>query len=253
MLRISCSGHSSIAGEVGGLIALSRFLDTHPPGRMAWVEIVEGPAPRDDEERMPHGATARFDASLAEHRRRGGSLACLTDGPAADGALHAALAADLHVMTGRASLLIPGAASARPPFPSTIGLIVRRAGAGKASALLLSPDEGTTLDAASAENCGLGDASLADREAGCALAARIDAASPRALRLAREMISSSAPGRGLAASQSVLLERASFALAFSTTDPAEGIAAFFAGRPPSFATTHSAPAGGPGPTPTGSR
>jgi len=62
-----------------------------------------------------------------------------------------------------------------------------------------------------------------------------------ALRLAHEISERTTRTGGMTPRQARILERASFALAFSGDDPREGIASFFAGRPARFAYGQTVP------------
>src|SRR6185436_14600089 len=128
-------------------------------------------------------------------------------------------------------LMMPGLFDAYTPVAGGWSRLIERAGAGRAATLLMTPGP---VDARAALAWGLCEAieTGADTASTTSSAA---ATSPVARRLALELAARNTRAGGLTPSQTRLLERAAFALAFAGDHPREGIAAFFEARAPRFA------------------
>lgn len=181
----------------------------------------------------PLGEAARQAARLRQAclrlHRRGGIFTCVTEGVVSGAALEVALNADVHHMVAGSRLVLPGCADGYEPCAGGWSLLLRRVGPLRAAPLLLDP-AGGTLEAEAARGAGLCDGILAPG----ASPAAASGASRSATRLVLELAERHAGNGGLTPRQARLLERASFALAFASTHPREGIEAFFSDREPRF-------------------
>lgn len=173
-------------------------------------------------------AADRLERSLQRLHRAGGLLACTTHGTVGGPFLEIALMSDLHRMRPGASIAPAGMFDTHIPCAGGWSRMIERAGAGRAATLLISCER---LGAGEAIAAGLCDAVASD---GAHSENPVVPASALALRLAVEMSERATRSGGLTPRQARLLERASFALAFASEDPREGINAFFQGRPARF-------------------
>lgn len=180
-------------------------------------------------------AAARdLDSALRLLRRRAGVFTCRTRGEISGALLELALMADRHLMHADAVLIPSGLFDFYVPHVFGWSLLIERVGAARAFTLLLTQ---ARVDARQALMSGLCDAverEETENAPGAGAPARVPA-SATALHLALELSDRTTRTGGLTPRQSRLLERAAFALAFSTGDPREGIASFFADRPARFA------------------
>ena len=176
-------------------------------------------------------AGARLEDAVGRLQSRGSLLVCMTAGENGGPLLEMALMADVHLMEAGAALVLPGLFDEYIPCAGGWSRIIRRAGAGRARALLLSSRR---IEADAALAAGLCDGIDDDGKGQSSLRLRHAAASSTAVRLAGELAHRAGRGSGLTQRQSRVIERAAFALAFASGEPAEGIAAFFEGRPARF-------------------
>ncbi len=176
-------------------------------------------------------AGTRLEDAVGRLRSRGSLVACMTAGENGGPLLEIALMADVHVMEAGAALIPPGLFDGYIPCAGGWSRMIQRAGAGRARALLLSAKR---IEADAALSAGLCDWIDGDGGGLTALRLRRAAASSIAVRLAGELAHRAGRGGGLTQKQSQVIERAAFALAFASGEPAEGIAAFFEGRQARF-------------------
>lgn len=177
----------------------------------------------------------RLEAALGDLRRRGGWLRCVTDGIAGGATLEIALLADQHLMEEEAALVPWGSGDPYVPRAGGLSRLITRSGPARAATLLLAGTPGGSLPAPACLAAGLCDGITAEGKVepgGWRTSLRNS--SEVALRLARELADRNARWGGLTGRQARLLERASFALAFATDHPREGIVAFFENRPARF-------------------
>ena len=176
-------------------------------------------------------AAARMERAMRRLHRDGGSLECRSSGAMSGALLEIAMMADLHRMRHDATLILPGIFDDYVPCAGGWSRLIERVGPARAKTLLLSDE---TIDAGLALALGLCEAIDTGTEDHPAV--RPGPVTSRvARRLAGELSDRMTRSGGLTPRQSRLLERATFALAFSTEDPREGIAAFFEGRTAHFA------------------
>ncbi len=141
------------------------------------------------------------------------------------------LGVDVVVAASTARFSLPDVQAGRLPCWGGTQRLARAAGHARASALVLTGD---VLDARSALEAGVVHRVVDDGELEEALAATLDqlgALAPRALGLAKEAV---ARGADLTLADGLRLEGDLNHLLQTTTDRAEGLAAFFDKRPPRF-------------------
>src|SRR5262249_59821131 len=164
-------------------------------------------------------AADRAEQALRRLHRDGSSLTCRSAGAIGGTLLEIALMADRHVMRHDTTLRLPGIFDDYVPCAGGWSRMIERVGPARAATLLLG-EEG--LDAGGALALGLCEATDTGTDDERA-AARPDPVTSRvARRLAGELSDRMTRSGGLTPRQARLLERASFALAFSTGDPREG-------------------------------
>jgi len=193
--------------------------------------VVNGPASSAPRVRALLAAAGRLTAALDRLHAAGGALHCLTRVAAGGPFLEIALMSDTHRMHQDARLMISGLFDAYVPVACGWSRLIERAGAGRAATLLMTPGP---VGARAALAWGLCEAIDLEADA----ASMTPAAAPTsavARRLALELAARNTRAGGLTPSQTRLLERAAFALAFAGDHPREGIAAFFEARAPRFA------------------
>lgn len=176
-------------------------------------------------------AGTRLEDAVGRLRSRGSLVVCVTAGENGGPLLELALMADVHLMEAGATLVPPGLFDGYIPCAGGWSRMIQRAGPGRARALLLSAER---IEADAALSAGLCDGIDGNEVGQTALRVRRAAASSIAVRLAGELAHRAGRGSGLTQKQSRVIERAAFALAFASAEPAEGIAAFFEGRPARF-------------------
>lgn len=157
-------------------------------------------------------------------------IACI-QGDAIGAGLELALACDVRVAAEDAMFAIRDVAEGRVPSAGATQRLPRLIGRGKASEMILL---GEQLDAQSALACGLVSAVVrrADLEAhGRALAERIAAQGPIAVRYAKE---SMLRGLDMPLEQALRYETDLTVILQTTADRAEGVRAFLEKRPPRF-------------------
>ena len=155
-------------------------------------------------------------------------VAVLT-GEVASVGLELALAADIRVAGPTARLSLPDVHAGRLPCWGGTQRLPRAAGRSTAARMLLAGD---VLDASEAAACGLVHAVADDPDAAAALLAdQLESLAPLALAAAKEAI---ARGSELPMRHALELEGDLNHLLQTTADRAEGLAAFFAKRPPEF-------------------
>jgi len=143
--------------------------------------------------------------------------------------LELALAADLRIADATARFALPDVADGRLPCWGGTQRLPRLAGRSVAARMLLAGEE---LDAAAAAACGLVHQVATDLAATAGdTAGRLDALAPLALAAAKEAL---ARGPELTMRHALELEGDLNHLLQTTTDRAEGLAAFFGKRAPRF-------------------
>jgi len=150
------------------------------------------------------------------------------NGPAIGAGAELLLAADVRVAGSDATMAFPEVGAGEIPCWGGTQRLTRTGGAALALRMLVVGDE---ADIDALERSGL--AQRADDAVVLAteLAARLAAGAPRAQAAAREAVQR---GRDLTLADALRLESDLNLLLSTTTDRAEGIAAFFAKRPPKF-------------------
>lgn len=143
--------------------------------------------------------------------------------------LELALAGDLRIAGATARFALPDVANGRLPCWGGTQRLPRLAGRSVAARMLLAGEE---LDASAAAACGLVHQLATDlTEASASTAARLDELAPWALAAAKEAL---ARGPELTMRHALELEGDLNHLLQTTTDRAEGLAAFFGKRSPRF-------------------
>jgi enoyl-CoA hydratase/carnithine racemase len=222
-IEIAIHGGQKEAGPTEAIACTAPW--SGPPGRAALALAAE-----------------RIERSLRDLHARGGSLICASRGRVLGPFLEIALMADQHLMDEGAVLVPSGLFDGYVPCAGGWSRFIDRAGAGRAAAFLLVADRIGSRQALAAGLCD-GLLPAAGRSAGTA---HLERTSTTAMRLAHEIADRRARGGALTPRQARVIERASFALAFASGDPREGIAAFFEGRPARFAPQGYAPPGNHG-------
>lgn len=152
------------------------------------------------------------------------------DGRCHSVALEIALAADLRVATPSATFAVDDVIQGRLPSWGGTQRLPRAVGAARATAMLLL---GTEMGAAEAQTSGLVHEVADDLDAAVAsIADAVMGVGPLAVELAKEAVHR---GAELPLRDGLRLEGDLNTLLQSTDDRAEGLAAFFAKRPPDFA------------------
>ena len=227
---IELSGQALGRREAAELVAAAEILVEDRSARVVVLRAAGPdfcPGPADDLEPV----TWEIDPAAALARLRPPVVAAVT-GRCRSVGLELALAADIRLADPTASFSLPDLADGRLPSWGGTQRLPRAVGASRAAALVLL---GETLTAAQAHAAGL----LAGVAAPGQLAATIDATveqllavAPLALELAKEAVHR---GAELPLRDGLRLEGDLNHLLQATDDRAEGLAAFFAKRPPDFA------------------
>jgi enoyl-CoA hydratase len=150
------------------------------------------------------------------------------NGPAIGAGAELLLAADLRVVGPDASMAFPEVGAGELPCWGGTQRLTRTAGVALALRMLVVGDP---IDATTIERSGL---AILDADPGAragALAAQLAGGAPRAQAAARDAVQR---GRDLTLADALRLESDLNLLISTTTDRAEGIAAFFEKRPPKF-------------------
>ncbi len=226
--QLTISGAPLSAAEAREVeVVLTEWLDEADEIRVLTVasagpDFCPGPAPDLDPLRGgvdPAGLLARFPCPV---------VAVLT-GEVASVGLELALAADLRVADATARCSLADVQAGRLPCWGGTQRLPRAAGRSTAARMILAGD---VLDATEALACGLVHTVADDAAAAAAeVAGTLSALAPLALAAAKEAI---ARGSDLPMRHALELEGDLNHLLQTTADRAEGLAAFFAKRPPQF-------------------
>lgn len=156
-------------------------------------------------------------------------IIAVCDGEMSGGSLALALASDIRVGSEGATFAVPDVAEGRMPVAGTIARLVRLAGAGNASRMVLT---GEAIDAAEALRIGLVSEVAADAEArAMEIARRIAERGPIAVRYAKEAVTR---GLEMPLEQALRFETDLTIILQATEDRAEGVRAFLDKREPKF-------------------